>query len=878
MLQASQRTYNITVTIYRVKQIDNLDPDIIWHNDADFYTEVTIDGDKQKGPKINGRNDAVFNHTFSQKVDPLKLDYEIEIEVWESDIKYDDHCDINPAAGLKDLILTFNALSYRFTGDMNGQGGVLTESIGAGDDDRARIWFIIDTADGRPFSEEDIAANSLDAVQVVFGATALVSGKPTMVMTRVVNNFKQAIETEISVRVSGAASRTVGVKIDPKLDPGEVRIMSLFVNDPIIPDASVDQYLRIRVEIDPDDEIGGPGIDPDENNVVSREWKVRETRSLRILYQRVDWHFWAAPFYSPISNAELEETMDLNSAFIKAIYPIASLNSLVSFYNYSEWSADPFFVPFELIMSLHIAAGLFGYNRIIGVVEPGWFDELPGWEGVAGVSMVTDVPRAVLMEPDRPTLAAHELGHTFGLSVDPRLGWQSGCYTPLRWDEYLLDPPEGNPAAGWWLAQGGEPAAVINLLGEQDNSHCVMGTAPKDAFNNWGSDRHWIDNACYEHLLDVLSVEADPEVIYVSGKIFRNDTVHLEPWWRRPDGIPDLTLESNASAPYAFRFVDEYGEVIGEAGFQAGFFEGPPPEGELGVLQEETGAQGKGTLQNCFPQLDFIPFGFSLPFPTDTHRIQIVNKTTDIVIGEKVVSEHEPSINIVFPSAGLNLNAGETYKIDWEGSDVDGDPLTHAVAYSDNGGVSWFPLAPRLTETEFEWNTRGLREGSQYFIKVIATDGVNTHETVSEPFSLVRRDVAVTDITPPTISIVSPENKTYSANTVPLTLTVDEATSWIGYSLDGQANITITGNTTLTELSDGTHSLVAYASDVAGNTGSSGMVYFSIETQQPEPQPEPQQGEPLQLWIIVAVVILGGGVTASLVYFLKIRKPTEKVK
>jgi len=134
------------------------------------------------------------------------------------------------------------------------------------------------------------------------------------------------------------------------------------------------------------------------------------------------------------------------------------------------------------------------------------------------------------------------------------------------------------------------------------------------------------------------------------------------------------------------------------------------------------------------------------------------------------------------------------------------------------------------------------------------------------------------DTTPPSISIMSPENKTYDTTDILLTFTVDESVSWMAYNLDGQANTTITGDTTLSGLSDGSHSLIVYAKDTAGNTGASEIVYFTIEIQQPEPQPEPQPGEPLQLWIIVAVVMLGGGVTASLVYFLKIRKPTEKVK
>ena len=118
---------------------------------------------------------------------------------------------------------------------------------------------------------------------------------------------------------------------------------------------------------------------------------------------------------------------------------------------------------------------------------------------------------------------------------------------------------------------------------------------------------------------------------------------------------------------------------------------------------------------------------------------------------------------------------------------------------------------------------------------------------------------------PPTISIVSPENKTYTVNNVSLNFTVSESTSWIGYSLDGQANITITGNTTLSGLPDGSHSLTVYAKDTAGNTGTSETIYFSIE-------PFPIT------WIAAAIAVIAIGGAALLVYFRKIRKTTGEIE
>lgn len=85
------------------------------------------------------------------------------------------------------------------------------------------------------------------------------------------------------------------------------------------------------------------------------------------------------------------------------------------------------------------------------------------------------------------------------------------------------------------------------------------------------------------------------------------------------------------------------------------------------------------------------------------------------------------------------------------------------------------------------------------------------------------------DTTSPIITILLPENQTwYRGKDVALNFTIDEPTSWIGYSLDGEANETITGNTTLTDLSYGLHNVTVYANDTAGNMGSSDTIHFTV--------------------------------------------------
>ncbi len=111
---------------------------------------------------------------------------------------------------------------------------------------------------------------------------------------------------------------------------------------------------------------------------------------------------------------------------------------------------------------------------------------------------------------------------------------------------------------------------------------------------------------------------------------------------------------------------------------------------------------------------------------------------------------------------------------------------------------------------------------------------------------------------PPIISNVSLENKTYNTPNIPLNFTVDEPTSWIGYCLDGQVNVTITENFTLTELPSGSHTLTIYANDTVGNMGTSSTSDFNIA------EPFPTTLAATASGVAVTVVCVG-----LLVYFKK---------
>ncbi|MGZ4851382.1 MAG: hypothetical protein ACXV2C_08395 [Candidatus Bathyarchaeia archaeon] len=84
------------------------------------------------------------------------------------------------------------------------------------------------------------------------------------------------------------------------------------------------------------------------------------------------------------------------------------------------------------------------------------------------------------------------------------------------------------------------------------------------------------------------------------------------------------------------------------------------------------------------------------------------------------------------------------------------------------------------------------------------------------------------DAFPINVTVTSIQNTTYNNNDVPLSFTVGKAVSWTAYSLDGQANLTLPQNITLTGLSYGTHTLTVYARDPIGLVEASDTIQFTV--------------------------------------------------
>ena len=235
--------------------------------------------------------------------------------------------------------------------------------------------------------------------------------------------------------------------------------------------------------------------------------------------------------------------------------------------------------------------------------------------------------------------------------------------------------------------------------------------------------------------------------------------------------------------------------------------------------------------------------GFDIQFNWDPARLAFINHTLTVPVGTYP--------NPVPPSSYAGILHGSPYVVQDEVNETAGTYRGAAAnleltSFTGNGTITviTFKALDLLGSTHLQFAIHDLADPEAKPISNNAVEGV----------------VSIWGIH---VSIVSPLNQTYSENSLPLRVNLSKPADRVEYSLDGQANVTVTENTTLSRLPDGSHHLRAYAGDSAGNKGASDLVYFTIDTYPPA----------LFLIEVIAVVLIVTGATAAgLVYYLRLRR------
>jgi N-acetylneuraminic acid mutarotase len=175
-----------------------------------------------------------------------------------------------------------------------------------------------------------------------------------------------------------------------------------------------------------------------------------------------------------------------------------------------------------------------------------------------------------------------------------------------------------------------------------------------------------------------------------------------------------------------------------------------------------------------------------------------------------------------------------------------------ALAFTINRGTQWmgYSLDNHSNVTiQAETKLFNLSQGA-HKVTVYANDSHGNMGVSNSVFFIV-------DTLPPTLEIILPQNKTYDTVDIQLTFTINEAVTYLAYSLDGQENVKINGNLTLPALSNGPHRITLYATDTVGNSGQK-TVSFNIA--------------PFPIVVVVAVLAIVTIILASGYLVVKRRK------
>lgn len=592
----------------------------------------------------------------------------------------------------------------------------------------------------------DLAIVDIKPIQIISDAKALVALRPTVIRMSVKSTFLTRVWVDIFVfydfqnrLYTEKGPYGNGTPIDPGLNiiyiPGgpiyqETReVHTSWTTDPPWLEWFSNGFDdKIEVWLDPLNRV--TEVDETNNRMVT---------SMKIVFPR-RLHILTIPVYFPdIGQRPFEPVMDYERDFFLATYPVAFRRTTPPLFEWVQrraipWSGDPRYWNIisrrwewnmewlyqNVVQPLSRMAETTGWNRTIIVLQS--LGDYDAW-GIAPGMLGNPENRIPVVVTSRalevlPGVVAHEIGHTFYLwhphDIGPEV-YDAYRYWVVRHDYGRGPAPHMNTFMSYRSGVGLE-VWIDKPRFDTEFRRIPPGTyeAPGDPVANVPPSRYRLEFGTIRwNLLDQLTVNPHTEnvepVILISGIIFKNNTVKLDPSYTLT-GLPDVV--NGTSGNYSIVLTNA-GQVIARMGFNASFSR----------LMEED-----GILRNV--EWDIIPFTFKIPYFHGITKIE-VRDIADNVLVTRTISPSPPVVDITYPRGGEILGGLAVHRISWKAHDPDGDALTYTVAYSADNGETWIPLAIDINETSYSWDTSDLETG-KYLVKVIATDGVNVGEDVSD--------------------------------------------------------------------------------------------------------------------------------------------------
>lgn len=613
----------------------------------------------------------------------------------------------------------------------------------------------------------DLILSEVQVIQVVPGPKGVIAGKPAALKLTIESTF--TVQKRIVIRVHynsdvySDAGPGLGILINPGTNTVYIPGGPSF---PASPEPWIDEgeapYLIwnllasgdiVHVTIDPDDTIQETN---EMNNRISFFVDVFHTDPFKVLIVPValtgqeDW--------------EIDrDLIERQKKFMEETYPISDLRfryrelwrlnsvSLIGEFINEDWFYS------DVVLPLSREADLLGYDRVVIVhTNALWKFDFCG----SAIGMLREpqnrLPVVIVSEDhlesncclNREKLIAHEIGHTYFL-------WHpfSSLFVLRVYSSLQNSTTERTFDVLTRTFMGYEPYCSRYLgISIDDDPLCELPVP-------WWIDderyqsfpKTWVDTSSEyplagTYMWNLFDQFTEPpirmSVLGVRGTIFKSKDKAMLAHAYRFHGRPHINPQGQEPPPippyYQIGLLGNQKEILAEYPFKASF---------------------KYALENDFREevkiieTDAVPFHINVPYVEGTTFIYLKDPM-GTVLGSIAVTPNSPKVTILSPNGGEALPIGSKAEICWQGQDQDGDELTYLLAYSNDGGNDWIPIASDIRETCHTWNTKGLLPGNQYMVKVIATDGVNTEEDRSNgTFSLLTPITAKVEIKPETINL-----------------------------------------------------------------------------------------------------------------------------
>jgi len=386
--------------------------------------------------------------------------------------------------------------------------------------------------------------------------------------------------------------------------------------------------------------------------------------------------------------------------FLKAVYPVPEVRVLFTASTMTAASVNLFGLT-QLPMSLFMGLGSFNHyffsvDHTCYIMPDGAMQGLVG--SAKGKTNGLYGSGSMIEETTGEHGLAHEVGHTLGLDHDYDDGdFPNGGIAADGWDP-LLTTSNGAMPRG--------PKLSLNRPSGQGafNYYSIMQRDPPQS--------PWICRQQYRDVMQELTINgADPELLIVRGVMVNDGRAFLLPGYT----TTGVLLADTVTTANRLEVLDSGSRIIGSYPCD------PHQVVDLGGVT--------GFIAGAIP---WIPFARTLRLVID-----------DRIVDSLRQSPHAPRVTI----DGVESIAGDSLRLRWNAIDDDGDNVVATVGFS-HDEQTW-----RIVAADIEPGTAiipidGLPGGSNCRLRLIATDGVNTAQETSAPFTAPTR--------PPHVEIIAP--------------------------------------------------------------------------------------------------------------------------